>query len=524
MRFDTATPEREAFARTFDVCVIGSGPAGITLARRLAARGLDVALMEGGDLYWSQESQDLYVGENTGLPYHDLDMARLRYFGGTSGHWNGACPDLDAASFRPNPLNGAGDGWPIAKADLDPYAAEAAGILDLGAPVPEVLDLPEPIDGLQEARWRRSAPTRFGEKYLDEITASDRIWLGLNANLVDLRLDSGLNRVTQAVFRSFAPEDPGFIVEAPFFALCTGGIENARLLLNFDSQMPGGIGNAHDQVGRHFCDHPGVFLGEVLFEGPTPGLPDDAFFVTLPEFRAENAILGMNMRFHLREQRTMSFFTEAARSLACNLPFALEVAQMLGQKQPRCDLGGLADWRRSLTPEQHPWARLTTNSEQALNPDSRVTLGAERDPLGLRRARLHWELMPIDYRTLKVTTLAMGQALAETGIGRLRVYDWLLAEDPVLPTPDDKLGEIGAYHHMCTTRMSADPALGVVDADCRVHGVSNLFVGGSSVFATSSFVNPTYPIVQLALRLGDHVADQVALTGIAVAPHAPVSR
>ena len=320
------------------------------------------------------------------------------------------------------------------------------------------------------------------------------------------------------MFRSYAPEDPGFTVEAAHFCLCAGGIENARLLLNFDSQMPGGIGNAHDQVGRYFCDHPGVFLGEVLFAAP-PGLPDDSFFISTPEFQAEHEVLGMNFRFHAREQRKMSFFIEAARSLECNLPFALEVAAMLGQKRPRCDLGGLADWRRSLTPERYPWARLTTNSEQALNPESRVTLGAARDPLGLRRTRLHWELLPLDYRTLKVSTLAMGQALAEAGIGRLRVYDWLLAEDPVLPGLDDKLGEIGAYHHMCATRMSADPRNGVVDADCRVHGLANLYIGGSSLFATAGFVNPTYPIVQLALRLGDHLADQVALTS-----HSAISR
>ena len=352
MRFDTATPEREAFAKVFDVCVIGSGPAGITLARRLAARGLEVALMEAGDIYWSEESQAIYAGEITGLPYHDLDMARLRYFGGTSGHWNGACPDLIAASFLPNPLNGAGDGWPIGKADLDPFAAEAASILDLGPPVPAGF-LPDPLDGLQPTRWRQSAPTRFGDKYLDEITAAPRIWLGLHANLVDLRLDPALGRVTEAVFRSYAPEDPGFTVEAAHFCLCAGGIENARLLLNFDSQMRGGIGNAHDQVGRYFCDHPGVFLGEVLFAAP-PGLPDDSFFISTPEFQAEHDVLGMNFRFHAREQRKMSFFVEAARSLECNLPFALEVATMLGQKRPRCDLGGLADWRRSLTPSAIP--------------------------------------------------------------------------------------------------------------------------------------------------------------------------
>jgi choline dehydrogenase-like flavoprotein len=504
MRLDTASPEREAFAKVFDVCVIGAGPAGISLARRLAANGLEVALMEGGDVDWTPESQEIYAGEITGLPYHDLDMARLRFFGGTSGHWNGFSREIDAGDFAPNPLNGAGDGWPIAKADLDPYAGEAATILDLGPPTPARLSgLAYP--GFTETRFRRSAPTRFGEKYLEEITAEPRIALGLNASLVDLRLDPGLGRVSHAVFRSLAPDDPGFSVAARFFALCCGGIENPRLLLNFDSQMPGGIGNANDQVGRYWCDHPGVHLGEALFDGP-PGLQDDSFFISTPEFRARAGVLGMNLRFHAREARSLSFFREAARSLECNLPFAKALAtEVLGQKEVRCDLGGLGDWRRSLTPERYPWARVTTNSEPALNPESRVTLGAARDRLGLRRARLHWDLLPIDYRTLRETTLAMGRALAEAGLGRVRVYDWLLADDPVLPGLDASLGEIGAFHHMCATRMSADPRHGVVDGDCRVHGIANLYVGGSSVFATATCVNPTYSIVQLALRLGDHV-------------------
>ena len=64
---------------------------------------------------------------------------------------------------------------------------------------------------------------------------------------------------------------------------------------------------------------------------------------------------------------------------------------------------------------------------------------------------------------------------------------------------------VGGHHHMCTTRMSADPREGVVDADCKVYGVSNLYIGGSSVFATGGYATPTYTIVQLALRLGDHL-------------------
>ena len=180
MIFDVETAERSAFDRDFDVCIIGAGPAGITLARRLAARGFDVALLEGGGLQWSEESQDVAVGESVGLAYPDLDVARVRCFGGSSGHWNGLCRAFEAADMRPRPQNPL-SGWPIGRADLDPYQAEVAEILDLvpdGGDVPPAVPVP-PEDGFHQVWYLRSAPTRFGEKYLDEIRAAERIALGI---------------------------------------------------------------------------------------------------------------------------------------------------------------------------------------------------------------------------------------------------------------------------------------------------------------------------------------------------------
>ena len=145
MRFDAGGPDRALFAaRTFDVCVIGTGPAGMTLARTLAARGLDVALMEGGEMEWTPESQDAYIGENVGLEYFDLDTARLRMFGGTSGHWHGQCREFDPGAFLARPHHPLG-AWPIGKADLDPYQAAADAILDVSAPAQP--DLPIDSDG-----------------------------------------------------------------------------------------------------------------------------------------------------------------------------------------------------------------------------------------------------------------------------------------------------------------------------------------------------------------------------------------
>ena len=118
-------------SRTFDVCVVGAGPAGITLARRLAGDGLDVALMEGGGLEPEPRSQALYEGELVGLPYYPLDAARLRYFGGTSNHWAGWCRALRPPDFEARP-GVPMSGWPISAADLAPYSAETDGILGLG--------------------------------------------------------------------------------------------------------------------------------------------------------------------------------------------------------------------------------------------------------------------------------------------------------------------------------------------------------------------------------------------------------
>jgi choline dehydrogenase-like flavoprotein len=140
-----------------------------------------------------------------------------------------------------------------------------------------------------------------------------------------------------------------------------------------------------------------------------------------------------------------------------------------------------------------------TNGEQALNPESRVTLAEARDAFGMRRARLTWDLQEIDYRSAREAALAFAEDLATQGIGRMRLEDWLLGE--TAPAPE----VTGSWHHMGTTRMSADPRAGVVDADCRVHEVANLYVGGSSVFASTGYANPTFTIVQLALRLADHL-------------------
>jgi choline dehydrogenase-like flavoprotein len=140
--------------------------------------------------------------------------------------------------------------------------------------------------------------------------------------------------------------------------------------------------------------------------------------------------------------------------------------------------------------------------EQAPNFDSRVTLGQDRDRLGCRRTALRWRLSSLDKFTAHRAHVILGEELSRSGLGHMRSSMGREAD----PWPTSVRG---ARHHMGTTRMHADPRRGVVDADCRVHGIANLYVAGSSVFPTSGAANPTLTIVALALRLARHLQNRL---------------
>jgi hypothetical protein len=438
MQADTATPERSAFDRDFDVCVIGAGPAGITLARRLAATGAQVALMEAGGWEYDDASQAIYTGENVGLDYFDLDYARLRYFGGSSNHWGGWCRALDPQDFRPRAHN-PWSGWPIGQLELDRYRAETDAILDL-PPASALPDLPMPVDGetFRRIQFRFSPPTHFASKYGPEIVASPDILLGLNANLVDLRLTPDHGAVSEAVFRSLAPDDPGFPVRARRFCLATGGIENARLLLNFRSQALQGIGNGQGLVGRFFCEHPHFVLGEVMLPGEP--LPEMEFYAPTELFTHDAGILNFGLRFEPGPwPPTMP--ASAARVGLAGTPFELRLLEFMREEaRPP---------RRAVTAENMPLvasALLRTAQEQALNPDSRVMLAETRDALGLARVRLDWRLTELDIHTMRTVATEFGRHLAETGRGRARLSDWLMADPDPPAGPRRRRGRRQAPH------------------------------------------------------------------------------
>lgn len=523
-----------------DVAIVGAGPAGIVMARRLAPTRMRVCLLESGGLDFDRVTQALAEGAVVGRAYFDLDAARLRWFGGTSNHWTGWCRPLDPIDFeaRPGlPLTS----WPITYADLADYYREAQRLCELGPFTYDATDFTEDMPplfrqslepaGLGARVWQCSPPTRFGEIYRADLAEPQHVQCVLYANVTGFEMVPGGPQVRALRVQTLTGKS--LRVAARAFVLATGGIENARLMLLPAPDRPRGVGNDEDQVGRYFMLHPILDVGRVVASGD-PGLA----------FESASADYGVRVRgglgLHAAEQRRLevpnhafqfepnyafveappSRGYEALRRLATDPPWREPDLLLSDLRDVLTDLDGVASrLYERVRPEGGLFGRgepqageaaegvydVVLRMEHLPNPDSRVVLVEARDRLGLPQAGVDWRFREGEKLALRRTVERLGQGLGQMAAGRLQMAEWL--SDDAAPWPDWVNGD---FHHMGTTRMSDSPRAGVVDRDCRGHGVPNLYVAGSSVFATSGFANPTLTIVALSLRLADHLHADLA--------------
>ena len=513
------------------VCIVGAGAAGISLARELARRGVSIILVESGGFSYDPATQDLGRGETAGHPYFPLDACRLRYFGGTTNHWVGWCRPLDPVDFEAKEW-APGTGWPLRPADLEDYYRGASDVCELtsldyraetwAAGLDRPL-LPLSPDRIATTLFQLSPPTRFGARYRDDVIQSNRIRTLLYSNVVEIHPHQDLRFVERLRVRTLQGNE--FSVVARHYVLATGGIENARLLLASRSVATDGLGNAYGWVGRTFMEHPHLVSG--LFLPSNPDLDVSFYRVFKREgARANGALVFPASR--LREEGMLNVSVtledvprQAERYVEAELSTAFESFRALGRSARRGEVPedfvrhlwnvvsdiddvAWAGYGRLLPPIESGWMyKLFVRSEQEPNPDSRITLIDELDPLGVPRTRLDWRLTDLDLHTIRRAQTLLALEVGRAGLGRVFIPP---AEGE--STWADAI--FGGYHHMGTTRMDPDLTRGVVDRDCRVHGIENLWIAGSSVFPSGGYANPTLTLIALALRLGDHLGRELS--------------
>ena len=527
-----------------DVCIVGGGTAGITLAREFIGKQFRVCLLESGGALPEPETTSLNVGQNVGFPYYALDTARARCFGGSSTKWDVPIGS-DKLGMRLRPLDPidfeerdwvSSSGWPFTKAHLDPYYERAQHICRVAPTTYAVEDwedpkrrprLPLKRDELETIIYKFGWQEILAHEYPGDVSRAENVTTVLHANVLEIET----NPVGDRVNRLRVGSRPGqeFFVMAKRYILAAGGIEIPRLLLVSNRTQKNGLGNHHDLVGRFFMEHIHFWSGILVPNRPevfqTTALYNDIHVVSdvpiigklaLPEtvIRREK-LLNQNVQLMpmllpnpfkfptmsapaVRSLRTV--FTTLLRgekidNLGRHLAEALrswdEIAMALGRKM-----------RRKLTKvPQIQLFRFANMAEQAPNPHGRVTLGSEQDQFGQRRVRLDWRVTAQDIRSIRRTQDLMAAELERSGFGRF--YKELL--DDTAPTTTH-----GGYHHMGTTRMHSDPKHGVVDPNCRVHDVANLYIAGPSVFPTGGYANPILTIVALSVRLADHIKKSLA--------------
>lgn len=531
-----------------DVCIVGGGPAGISLALDLSERGISVVLLESGHFKFDPTTQSLYEGEVADEQMHSPpDKYRQRRLGGSSSIWGGRCMPMDPIDFETR-SQVQQSGWPISYEDLLPYYPAANSLVEAGNfsyEADEALGATAPpmIQGFNSSQIRTtglerfSCPTNFGKRYLNRLQLAPGVRVLLGANCTGLRLQADARSLKTVDVATLAGKR--FSVAARATVVASGGLETARLMLASNDVSPAGVGNQHDVVGRYYMCHIAGNVGMLTLNGPTSGVrhgyemsPEGIYcrrrLAVSPEEQRRRGLANAVARLHFPRitdpahrngvlsglflaRRLISY--EYGKRLNDGNPSSTAAysRHLLNVVSDPLDMSAfLLHWltKRTLASRKFPSIilrnrtnrfSLEMHGEQAPLPSSRVTLIDRTDVLGMRKLCVDWRYCSADIESLRGTLDLMAQEFESSGIGKFEYQSETLEED---------LTRFGAYggHHIGTARMGHDPRSSVVNLDCRVHSVDNLYVAGSAVFPTSSQANPTLTLVALALRLGNSLA------------------
>jgi choline dehydrogenase-like flavoprotein len=539
-----------------DLCIIGGGSAAIATAMGYLDCGRSVVILPGGGSNQTSFGIDLYRGKISPAATHEpLEENRLRMWGGTTTVWGGRCVPFDPIDFQVRSWM-PDSGWPIGPGDIAPYWEPACRLSEAGSAEFDARKVfpstqAEIIRGMDDedlVSWpleRWSVPTDYARRYRKDLADARQVRVLMHSHALHLQLEPG-GRNVRHVEAATSP-DHRFRVKARQVVVACGSLENARLLLASNDVLKQGIGNTHDLVGRYYQSHRFGVCGYAILKNP---LKDFIY-----EFEKDAEGVYCRRRFWLTPQaqerehtcNVVGFFFRSATSNAehrnAMVSCVLLVKMILGgaRRGPRRLLEILRDQRKELIehagivikdgpgifgqlaavvytrlfqkrrlPMVLPPLKVNRfplffQTEHAPNRDSRVVLDPDsRDAFGMPRLDVQIRFSEIDHHTCRVFVELFRKRLEASGAGSFHVaeHEWRRLLHP------EEFDFNSNSHNIGTTRMAFTPDKGVVDPNCKVFGIDNLYMAGASVFPTSSHANPTLMIVALALRLADHLKGQ----------------
>jgi choline dehydrogenase-like flavoprotein len=451
----------EGAGSAYDCLVIGSGPAGVTVALELGRSEKKVLMLEAG----SERPGDAQLANSVGYGHYSGNYWNghsVRGFGGTSNLWNGWCTTPREIDFD-NPSVGVK--WPIARSDLLPYYRRAAPILDRD---PSIVDFERPLfPGFSYRPFSQKAPTRFAAKYEADLRSSANVHVAFGCPVVALEANDARSavRAVRCYLEGAGNHHALDVQPAQTVVLAAGGLGNAQLLLQPPASGGVPVGNESGHVGKFLMEHPHFYaaaecvLDEDLERLSPPAAFGPARHTLVPDAATtvDHGLLGSSLQC-----------TDQSGDH--------EIVDYLEQEHGRPFFRYSVDLRTEMLP----------------SADNRVFLTGERDRSGLYRPAARCVLQARDWLNAELTLRIFGERLIAEEKGRVRINN------------DVIYGRLrGGGHIMGTTRMGVGASDSVVDSQCRVHGYANLHVAGSSVFPTGGYANPTLTIVALALRLAD---------------------
>jgi len=543
--------EFKAQSNDIDVCIVGGGAAGLTLANALAGTRLRVLVVEAGGLRRTDTSQDAFRGELANPRTHPgLHHFRVRAIGGASRIWGGRCVPFDPIDFERRSW-APGPGWPISLSDLDDYYRRAQIAAECGAfdydpatALPgEQAELAPGLDGatIVTRLERFSRPTNFWSKFRTKLERDPNVHVLVDAPVVSVKLQSNAGAVDYLELKS--PEGIAVQLRAKHFVIAAGGLETVRLLLSSDDVKSCGVGGDSGHLGHYYMSHLAGSAGQIIFTDPArvafdyerdeEGIYVRRRLVLTPAAQRKVQCLNVAFRTHLPDLADPShgdpifsamylvkdlILYEYSRKLREHRPSGRQQLEHLANiaRNPLALLAFSNRWiqKRLLAARKLPSVVLGSatgayalefHAEQSPNYDSRLTLINERDRSGMRRLRVDWRMNDVDTESLQRAYAVLASELERTGAGHL-------AYDPL--DVSERARTEGAYggHHIGAARMSESRGDGVVDTDCRVHGVANLYIASAAVFPTSSQANPTLTILALTLRIADRLKRELVAT------------